>query len=130
MTALARLCKRKNVRLKLRAGEARGSHGWTGWQPDGVQDWRCTLLYAGRQFTFDWFAGSMSGAPRVADAIANLLSDAALGENSYEDFLSIFGYHDEERHSTTHRLMERIADGMDRLLGNDIDDFQAAMNDW
>ena len=112
MTALARLCRSENVKLRLRSGEARKA-GWP-----GSQNWRCTLLYAGRQFTFDYFGSWGVPDPVVEIVIGNLLKNAEYGELSYERYLATFARRANDAIHNEWLDCERIASGMDRLLGD------------
>ena len=134
MSELERFCDRKGVKLLAREGQATKPCSWG----SAARNWRCTLKYQGRQYTFNFYGGILLENPTAGDVLYTLLFDAASGELTFDDYLYEAGYDDPDLdsdnefadhteladHAKFWRMCERIADNIDRLLGDDLDQFQ------
>jgi hypothetical protein len=119
---LDRLCESRRVRLEANYGEARGE-GFEG----AYHNWRVTLKYRGRQLTTDFFGGAMVTDPSAADVLSSLLMDARVGEETFEDFCSDFGYEPDSRDAhKTWQACTRMAPRVRRLLGDSLELFEGA----
>lgn len=116
----------KNVTLKSREGKAKLA--WDkrdDWQKDSF-DYRCTLTYQGRKYSFDFWQGrGITHAPTVEGVLDCLLSDASLGENTFEDFCGELGYDTDSRKAyaqwkaicnVTKRMKQLLADEYETFL--------------
>lgn len=85
--------------------------------------WRCQLRCQRRQLTVFFSMGpALSREPTTRDVLECLLSDAAGFENaqSFNDWADNYGYDvDSRRAERTYRVIERQAEGLRRLLGED-----------
>ncbi len=108
--------------LKLTARYV-GENTREGWGADH-DTWRVQVRRGQRAFTTDYSAGfghrlnDKPQAPKLADVLACLLSDASSGAESFEDFCSNLGYDSDSRKAlATWRSCRRTAAAFDRLLG-------------
>lgn len=122
MTRLKNLAKK--VRMTAEYGARLDYDKRDDWQKQAT-DWRCTLHYKARRYSFDFFQGpAISHEPEVEDCLDCLLSDASAGEQSFEEFCSEFGYDaDSRKAERIHKACEKTARQMRRLLGDDFEAF-------
>lgn len=92
------------------------------WQQEAT-GYRCTLKYKGRQYSFDFWQGpAISRDPDAAGCLDCLLSDAQGGRQSFEDFCGEFGYDTDSRSAEqTHKACEKVAEGLERLFGDEFE---------
>lgn len=94
-----------------------------GWEHDA---WTVTLKYQGRSQSFPYRMGTghHGAKPETGDVLYALLSDADVGDMSFEDFVSDFGLDEDSRKAeqtwksckATKRKLERLLGGSYREL--------------
>jgi hypothetical protein len=100
------------------------------WQQN-ANSWSVTLRYRGRQFTADFFQGpAITSEPTVAGVLSCLLRDAQAGDNTFEDFCGEMGYDEDSRKAERiWKSCQKIAENLQRLLGDEYESFLYAEND-
>lgn len=100
-----------------------GENTREGWGTDH-DTWRVQIRRGQRAYTTDYSAGfghrvdGQPKAPKLADVLACLLSDASTSAESFYDFCSNFGYDTDSRKAhATWKACRRTAAAMDRVLG-------------
>ena len=120
----------KKVRMTAEYGARLDYDQRDDWQKTAT-DWRCTLRYRGRRYSFDFFQGpAICREPDVEGCLDCLLSDASAGEQSFEEFCSEFGYDPDSRKAERiHKACVKVAQGLRRMLGDDFETFVYAERD-
>ncbi|HMN10695.1 MAG TPA: hypothetical protein PKD55_00050 [Bellilinea sp.] len=93
--------------------------------------WRVTLRYTNRQYTLDFWTGSMAGEPHAGDVLGCILSDSAGYENArdFEDWAADYGYDpDSHKVEKLYRTVRRQAARAKQLLGEDL--YETALWGW
>lgn len=83
----------QGVRIEAKQGEA--SMTWDKrdkWQQE-ANDWRVTLHYQGRRYSFDYWQGvGIKDAPTAEGVLESLLADTQSACGSFNDFCKDYGY--------------------------------------
>jgi hypothetical protein len=124
-TELEQACSQHHITVtSAYVGE---SHKAKGIFIDTTDSWECTIHYNKRQATFEFHTGiglRKQGAPQTpsaADLLYCLMSDAAAGGMSFEDFCSAFGYDTDSRKAeAAHKACKKAAEKPEQLLGTDL----------
>jgi hypothetical protein len=121
----------KNVTIKSEQGAARLE--WDkrdDWQRK-ANDWRVTLTYKGRRYSFDFWQGTgIKTAPDAAGVLECLLSDAQSAGDSFEEFCSNMGYNTDSRKAEQiYKACERTHARLSKLFGADYQSFIEAERD-
>lgn len=118
MSQMTALCKKLGVKADVKmSGEV----------PEGSNAWKVTLRFQRRRLTVPFYTRLSCGEPTAADVLACLVSDAAGGEQSFEDFCSGFGYDsDSSNAEATWKQCVKIAPKLQAFLGKHFETFQRA----
>jgi len=123
-TDLERLCDRENVRITAEYGGVELPEDWS----PGTHPYKVTLRFQRRQLTVPFFMGSAHECePTAGDVLSCLISDARIGEESFEDFCSELGYDpDSRRAERTWRTCRDLTPRVSRFLGDRLEAFSEA----
>lgn len=115
----------QNVRLTSEYGAAKLPYEKRDEWQKSAHDYRCTLRYQGRQYSFDyWMGQAHKDEPSVEMVLDSLLSDASAGDQDFEEFCSEFGYDEDSREAErTWKACQKSGEGVKRLLGDDYETF-------
>lgn len=97
------------------------------WQQN-AHGFSVTLKYQGRRYTFDFWQGSaITADPTAEGCLECLLSDAASGDSTFEDFCAELGYDQDSRKAErVWKACKQTRSRLERLLGADFDSFMEA----
>lgn len=124
MNALEKLCLRKGVYVKVRAGGAPNLEF-----PDGTP-WTVTLHYQKRRYTLPCYTGrAISNTPSVGAVLSCVLSDlGSLEDYDFgEGWCREFGYNlGSSRAKKLYSKLEKMLPRIQKLFGNDYNEFRQA----
>jgi hypothetical protein len=121
---LERLCASKRVGISAVYGGVEIPDGWT----PGTHPYKVTLRYQGRRLTVPFFVGpAHEKEPTAADVLSCLCSDVRSADQSFEEWARDFGYDvDSRKAERTYQACVKLAPKVQRLLGEDFDEFANA----
>lgn len=127
MTATANTLRElaETVRLIVRPDAARKP--WTQrdeWQKN-ANDYRLTLVYQGRRYSFDFWQGvGITSEPDAAGVLECLLSDATAEGMTFGEWCGEYGYDEDSRSAhRTYRACVKVGGRLRKLLGDDFGAF-------
>lgn len=120
----------KRVRLQFTFGAAMPRDKQEEWQQK-ANGYRCTLIYKGRRYTFDFWQGpAITEDPTAVGCLDCLLSDCTAVDGSFQDFCGEMGYDSDSRKAErVYKACQNVRKQMERLLGADFEDFLYADRD-
>ncbi len=81
-----------------------------------ANQWKCTIRFNGKQYTFDYFMGiGLSGKPDLKDVLFSLYMDAQAADMTFEQFCSEFGY---DKAEATWKACVKAGKAFKRVFGD------------
>lgn len=123
MPTLKALCR--NVHCESVYGKASLPYNkMDDWQKN-AHNYRVTLKYQRRAYTFDFFMGSANtDEPSSEGTLECLLSDASSADQDFESFCSDMGYDSDSRKAERiYQACQKVRGNLQRLLGEDFEAF-------
>lgn len=96
-----------------------------------ANDWRITLRYKGRSYSFDYWQGvGIKKDPQIETVMDNLLSNTLVDRIAFEDWVSEYGYSSDSRKAERiYKACVKQTKAVKRLLGNDYEQFLESERD-
>lgn len=129
MNALLNYCKAHGLRAEFRFGAAKRQPNWDG----AVHNWRVTLHYQRRRYSFDYFGGALVTNPNVADVLSCLVSDAdGVAASNYEfcTWADDYGYEHDQEAKRIFAACKKQDYRIRKLLGDDYEEFAQACDGY
>lgn len=118
----------ETVRLIVKPGEAKLSWDKRDEWQQNANDYRLTLVYRGRRYSFDFWQGvGITTEPDAAGVLDCLLSDGAAYDMTFDEWCGEYGYDMDSRKALkTWKACRRTGCRLRKLLGADYETFASA----
>jgi hypothetical protein len=118
----------QTVRLIVRPGEARKRYDKRSEWEKGANDYRLTLVYQGRRYSFDYWQGAAARTqPEVAEVLETVLAAEVEEGQTFREWCREFGYSDDSvKALRIFRACKRQTAALRRLFGDDFETFASA----
>lgn len=118
----------RTVRLIVRPGKTHKPWAKRNEWEKEANDYRCTLVYQGRRYSFDYWQGvGIQTEPDVAGVLETVLASEVQDGQTFGEWCREFGYDDDSvKALRIYRACKRQTVYLRRLLGDDFEMFASA----